>query len=173
MAVPHSRAGHKWFTQHHYGINTFPNDDHLEVLLKAVLVIAKGDGAISPEERNFFIGYLDAVGLPENRHNWPKDYQGDDRLEDLLAGSGALNDNTKRIILYTAILVSAVDGYHEGEHASVVKAGAILGVSEDVVNQIADQYRAEAKAFQQRNALLFANGRPAWVEDVIPHIHPW
>jgi len=160
MAVPQARAGNKWFTAHHYSLNSFPNSEQLQDLLKAVFVIAKGDGVISDSERHFFGGYLDAVGLPDSLHEFVQTYQGNDTLEHLLANSQAINDATKRVILYTAILVSGADGYADGEHAATLKAGAILGVSADVVNQLADQYRAEAKLAEARKALLFPHGQP-------------
>jgi len=160
MSITLERQGPKWFNNWWYGMNSFPNNDHSHALLKAVFVIARGDGVISNAERAFFFGYLDAVGLPESLHDFVRNYEGTDRLEDLLAGAEYINDATKRAILYTAILVAGADGYAEGEREATRRAANILGVSEHVINELEAQFFAEEKLRASRIALLFPNGHP-------------
>lgn len=44
-------------------MDSFPNDKNLLDLIKAVFICAGGDGEVSQTERDFFFGYLDAVGI--------------------------------------------------------------------------------------------------------------
>lgn len=128
--------------------------------MKAVFVCVKGDGVISQAERDFFFGYLDAVGIPESFHEFVRTYQGDDSLKDLLSESSGVSDVTKRVILYTAVIVSAADGYAEGEHAAIVKAAEALGLTEADVHEIEEQWKRDEANKQQRLKTLFPLGNP-------------
>jgi len=141
-------------------MDRFPGNEHLIELLKAVFVCAGGDNVISEEERTFFFGYLDSVGLPESLHEFVKTYDGKDSLEELLSTSSAINEATKRVILYTAMLVAGADGFADAEREAVLRAGKILGVSDDVVLQIEAQYRKDVQNTADRVALLFPEGNP-------------
>lgn len=45
-------------------------------------------------------------------HEWVKTYEGKDKLEDIIqTNSDAINDATKRCIIYTAMIVAGADGY--------------------------------------------------------------
>jgi hypothetical protein len=61
--VQQARAGSRWVTSWIYGMESFPNDKNLLDLIKAVFICAGGDGQVSQTEREFFFGYLDAVGM--------------------------------------------------------------------------------------------------------------
>jgi len=139
----------------------FPSDEHTIELLKAVFICVRGDGEISDKERQFFLGYLDAVGAPESLHPLINTYQGTDTLEELLKDAKAINENTKRAIIYTAIIVSGADGYAPVEHDEIVKMAGIMGVSADVVKQIEEVYFEDQKANEKRYKVLF------------PGTHPW
>jgi len=128
---------------------------------RRVFICVRGDGVISDKERQFFLGYLDAVGAPESLHPLINTYQGTDKLEDLLKDAKAINENTKRAIVYTAIIVSGADGYAPGEHNEIVKMAGLLGVSAEVVKQIEDQYFEDQKQNEKRYQVLF------------PGTHPW
>ena len=166
MAAQHTtqqeRHGSRWLTNWLYGMDCFPSNDHVMSLLKAVFICAAGDGKISDEERNFAFGYLDAVGVPDSMHDFIKNYQGkEDKLEDLINNKDAINEQTKRCIIYTAIIVAGADGYDDKEHEVVVKMAGRLGVDGAIVNQIRDQYQTDMKEREKRINLLF------------PGEHPW
>jgi hypothetical protein len=61
--VKQATAGAQWVTSWIYGMDSFPNDKNLLDLIKAVFICAAGDGEVSKTERDFFFGYLDAVGM--------------------------------------------------------------------------------------------------------------
>eukprot|EP01100_Stratorugosa_tubuloviscum_P006823 TRINITY_DN289_c0_g4_i2.p1 TRINITY_DN289_c0_g4~~TRINITY_DN289_c0_g4_i2.p1 ORF type:complete len:169 (+),score=44.38 TRINITY_DN289_c0_g4_i2:113-619(+) len=155
------RIGAQWFAKWFYGMDGFPVRDHALELIKAVFIVAGGDGSISETERNFFLGYLDAVGLPDDLHEFFKTYPGNERLEDILANSQSIKDDSaKRSILYTAILVAGSDGYAQGEHDQVVKFGAILGLSAEDVAQVEALAEAEKKQGEERRRILFRGNNP-------------
>ena|SRR3990167_2401435 len=155
------RPGAHWFGKWFYGIDGFPVKEHALELIKAVFTVAGGDGSISDVERNFFLGYLDAVGLPEELHEFIKTYPGGEKLEDILANAqGIKDDSAKRSILYTAILVASADGYAAGEHDQVVKFAGILGVSAEDVAEIEALAEAERKQGEERRRILFRGNNP-------------
>jgi len=160
MATQQQRVGGRWLTKWLFGMDFFPSDEHVLELLKAVLICARGDGVISDVERNFFVGYLDAVGSPDAAIALAKTYEGKESLETLLKDCKAVNENTKSVIIYNAVMVSAADGYAAGEHDSIVKMAGILGISPESVKHIEDQYFEDVKANEKREKVLFAAGHP-------------
>eukprot|EP00026_Physarum_polycephalum_P018196 Phypoly_transcript_19699.p1 GENE.Phypoly_transcript_19699~~Phypoly_transcript_19699.p1 ORF type:complete len:168 (+),score=35.36 Phypoly_transcript_19699:158-661(+) len=160
--VKPATAGSHWVTNWIYGMDSFPSDKNLLDLIKAVFICAGGDGEVSKTERDFFFGYLDAVGIPASLHEFVKTYPAKESLEDVMkANPSAINEATKRVIIYTAIIVAGSDGYADGEHTQIVKMAAKLGVDNSVVDQIRKQYEADQKLRQERISLLF------------PGEHPW
>jgi len=159
--VQQERAGSRWVTSWIYGMDSFPNDKDLLDLVKAVFICAKGDGEISKTERDFFFGYLDAIGVPESLHEWVKTYPATDSLDEVMkANPEAINESTKRLLVYVAMLVAGSDGYADSEHEQIVKMANKLGVDNEVVNQIRVQYETDLRVRKERVALLFPGDHP-------------
>ena len=128
--------------------------------LKAVLICAKGDGVLAPEERNWVAGRA-ACYHHDSEYELAKTYQADEDLLSVLAQAPTLNKSGRRAVIYIAIQACAADGeYHPDERASVHKLAKYLGIEEDVVNQIEEICVEEAKAREKRKAVLFPEGVP-------------
>jgi len=125
-----------------------------------VIVVAAGDGDISAAEREFLIGYLHAVGVPQEIIALASTYAGKDKIEDLKI-SASLSDSTKHVILYTAVIVAGADGLADAEVAALVKIGAKLGLPETETQKVVHQYKTDLEANKARVAVLF------------PVAHPW
>jgi len=141
-------------------MNSFPADADAAELVKAVLVVAAGDGDISATEREFLVGYLHTVGVPQEVIALAGTYAGKDKIEDLKI-SPALSDSAKHVILYTAVLVAGSDGLADAEVAALVKIGAKIGLPESETQKVVAQYKKDLESNKARVAILF------------PVAHPW
>jgi len=154
------RDGNLWILNNLYGIKTFPPGGEYKNLAKAVLICAKGDGVLAPEERNWLVGRAACYG-DRDAYEFAKTYQADEDLLEVLAQDPILDKNLRRIIIYVAIQTCAADGeYHPDERAQIHKMAKYIGIEEDVVNQIEEFCLEEAKMREKRIALMFPEGIP-------------
>ncbi|NES83094.1 MAG: hypothetical protein F6K10_17735 [Moorea sp. SIO2B7] len=152
--------GRLWLYNELYGIKTIPPEQDYNALVKAVLICAKGDGVLTPEERNWVVG-RSACYHSNTEYGMAKDYPADDDLLEVLAQAPTLDKNGRRAIIYAAIKACAADAeYHPDEQASVHKMAKYLGIEEDVVNQIEEICMSEAKMREKRIAVMFPEGIP-------------
>lgn len=153
--------GKVWLLNHFYGVETTPPDQDYEAFIKALLICAKGDGIIEPEERNWIAGRAAVFG--KTGYELAKTYPADEDILDVLADSPIANKHSRRIILYTAIQACSADReYHEEERAAVYKMAKRLGVEEEVVKQIEQLCIEEAQSREKRISLLFPEGIPSF-----------
>ncbi len=154
------RDGRLWLMKDLYGMKTVPPAQDYNAFVKAVLICAKGDGVLTPEERNWVVGRA-ACYYTNNEYEVAKNYPADEDLLEVLAQAPKLNQSGRRVIIYVAIQACAADGsYHPDERASVHKMAKYLGIEEDVVNQIEEYCIEEAKMREKRIALMFTEGIP-------------
>ncbi|NEP52239.1 MAG: hypothetical protein F6K65_26950 [Moorea sp. SIO3C2] len=154
------RDGRLWLMKDLYGMKTVPPAQDYNAFVKAVLICAKGDGVLTPEERNWVVGRA-ACYYTNNEYEVAKNYPADEDLLEVLAQAPTLNQSGRRVIIYVAIQACAADGeYHPDERASVQKMAKYLGIEEDVVNQIEEYCIEEAKMREKRIALMFTEGIP-------------
>ena len=142
-------------------MKTAPPEREFEVFTKAVLICAKGDGVLAPEERTWIAGLAACYNTKNSEYEMAKTYQGDDELLQLIAKIPAINNSGRRAVIYIAIKACAADGeYHPDERASVHKLAKYLGIEEDEVTQIEEICTEEAKIREKRIAALFPEGIP-------------
>lgn len=109
---------------------------------RAVVTIAAADGVLSERERTFFVGRMRAFGATEERVRAVLDFDvASARIEEVVQplvqfGPGAA-------MLYDAIKVASVDGYHAKEREAVEQAARLLGVPMDKVRAIEGVVQAE------------------------------
>ncbi len=144
-----------WIMDELYGIKEVPPQQDYESFTKAVLICAKGDGTISPEERGWFAGRSAAYRNTKG-YELAKIYAGDDDLQEVLAGSANVASRKGRlIIIYVAIQTCTADGeYHSGEQEKVREMAAKLGIEESVVQEIEQLCVEEAEIRKKRLAIL-------------------
>ncbi|NER27573.1 MAG: hypothetical protein F6J89_08040 [Symploca sp. SIO1C4] len=154
------RDGRLWLMKQLYGMKTIPPAGDYNAFVKAVLICAKGDGALTPEERNWIIG-RSACYYTNAEYEVAKNYPADEDLLEVLAQAPTLNESGRRVIIYVAIQACAADReYHPDERAAVSKMAKYLGIEEDVVNQIEEICISEAKMREKRITVMFPGGIP-------------
>lgn len=144
-----------WMMDELYGIKEVPPDQDSESFTKAVLICAKADGTILPEERAWFVG-CSAAYQNTKGYELAKNYAGDDDLQKVLAGSSNVASRKGRlIIIYVAIKTCISDAeYHPDEEKKIHQMAAQLGIEESVVREIEQLCVKEAEMRQKRLALL-------------------
>ncbi|AOX04063.1 hypothetical protein BJP34_01130 [Moorena producens PAL-8-15-08-1] len=151
--------GKLWIMKEVYGAKTLPKTESYETFIKSALICAKGDGVLTPEERDWVVGR--AAAFRNSGYELAKTYPADEDLLDVLANSSTLNKSGRRMIIYVAIQACAADGeFHPDERAKVHKMAQSLGIEEDVINEIEQFCMEEAKMREKRIALIFPEGVP-------------
>jgi hypothetical protein len=134
-----------WLSHETWGIEPRENRD-LAAIAKAVLICAQGDGQVSPAERAWMIGAYAARGVPVELIDELRTYEGKDDLAGVLAGT-SVQHAAPRVVVYMALQACAADGALHGlEVAAIVKMGALIGVSEEVVMQLKAVFEEEQAA---------------------------
>lgn len=154
-----NQDGSLWLFNQLYGMNVIPPTEAQDVFIKAVLICAKGDGVISPEERDWVVRRAAALRNPS--YELAKTYTADEDLLEVISKSSAVDKSGRRTIIYVAIQACAADGeYNSEEREKVHQMAKFLGIEEEVVNQIEQFCAEEAKMREQRISLIFPEGVP-------------
>lgn len=128
----HSSSAQSFAFRRRLGYDPRVTLEQMGRIAHAVMIIVGADGKVSETEWNHYVEIGRAYGVPEPMIAELKDFDyRNGRLEDYLAGlpPGA----PTLVMLYDAIEVSSVDGYHEAERANVYKAAKLLGVDPGIV----------------------------------------
>jgi tellurite resistance protein len=147
-----------WVYKHLQGSNQQLPDEAIGTFAKALLIAAKGDNVLSPEERDWVIGLTAAKGASEALLAELDTYSGDEDVKSVLQ-SNPISNKSRRNLIYCAIQASGADGiYNEGEKAAIRNIASKLGISEDVVAQLEKLYQEEKELFDNKISLLFPDG---------------
>jgi uncharacterized membrane protein YebE (DUF533 family) len=147
-----------WVYKHLQGANKQLPDEAIGTFAKALLIAAKGDNVLSPDERDWVIGLTAAKGASEALLAELETYDGDEDIESLLQ-SNPVSNKSRRNLIYTAIQASDADGtYNEGEKAAIRNIAAKLGIGEDIVVKLEEFYQKEKEFFAAKITLLFPEG---------------
>lgn len=159
MTTDVGQLARAWLANETWGIA--PREDRdLAAIAKAVLICAQGDGQVTPAERDWMIGAYAARGVPAALIDELRAYEGKDDLAAVLAGT-SVAQAAPRVVVYMALQACAADGtLHDLEVAAIVKMGALVGVSEDVVKQLKAVFEEEQAVRRKRIALAFPDGPP-------------
>ena len=127
---------------------------------KALLNCANGDGKITPQERDWIMGYLTAAGHPDAVLEQLRVYQGTERIEDLVGRSPALGASRRHLVA-DAIRACSSDGeFHAAERAAVLQMAERMGVDPAVVEQLEAAQHDEQQARQRRFRIACPGGFP-------------
>ena len=151
-----------WFFQDTFGwhLSDLPPDDTYEALTKAMFICAKGDRTLTPEERDWIIGFSAIRGMPLSLIDDLKNYDATEDLGEVVSRTFQAT-KAKRAAIYFAIRACSADAsYHEGEQAAVRKLANTIGVSEDEVSQLEAMCLEEQRLREKRVRLLFPDGLP-------------
>jgi len=120
-------------------INTKIDEDTLEQFAKSLMIVSGADGHLSVWERGWLAAYLDAYGASPAliRRIEDFDYK-EEKLETYLVPllDGDYSRWVRRSLLQGAIRMARADAVAPEEAASIQRVGAMLGMSEDTVEEI-------------------------------------
>jgi tellurite resistance protein len=149
-----------WTMNWFFGFNQIPTDEDCCIYMKSVLCGAKADGVLSPEEKDWALGFCASWGVADWVIEELKTYEGDEAIEEVIARSPQVS-MAQRDLLLTTIWVCAADGkYHEQEKAKIRQMASILGVKEEIVEQLEQLQQEESALQQKRIKLLYPQNSP-------------
>lgn len=156
MAI--DNTGLLWLFKERYGFSKVPSLEAYDGYIKSLLLCANGDGQLSPQERDWVVGFAYAVGASDSLIEEIKSYEATEDIETVIS-LGVESNGSRRYLVYEAIQACSADGeYSELERATIIKMAAKLGISEDVVQQIEEIYIEEMKLREKRQALMYPDG---------------
>jgi hypothetical protein len=154
------KLGQSWIFNWFFGFQNIPTDEDCCIYMKSVLCCAKGDGIMAPEEKDWAIGFCASWGVADWVIEELKTYEADENLEEVIARSPQVSI-AQRDLLLTAIRACAADGeFHEEEKAKIRQMASIIGVSEEIVEQLEQLQKEEAALRQKRINLLYPERSP-------------
>ncbi|MBE8985840.1 hypothetical protein [Nostoc sp. LEGE 12450] len=154
------KLGSSWLMNWFFGFNQIPTNEDSNIYMKAVLCCAKGDRVLSPEEHDWALGFCASWGVADWVIQDLRSYEADEALEEVIARSPQVS-MAQRDILLTAIWVSAANKeYQEKEKAKVRQMASILGITEEIVEQLEQLQQEEAALRQKRLDLLYPQKSP-------------
>jgi tellurite resistance protein len=154
------KIGSAWTFNWFFGFSEIPTDEDCCIYMKSVLCCAKADGVLSPEEKNWAIGFCASWGVADWVIEELQKYEGDEDLKEVIARSPQVSI-AQRDILLTAIRTCAADGeFHELEKAKIREMASIIGVPEEAVDQLEQLKNEELALRQKRIKLLYPEKSP-------------
>ncbi|WP_445632860.1 Co-chaperone DjlA N-terminal domain-containing protein [Nostoc sp. DSM 114161] len=154
------KLGQSWIFNWFFGFDQTPTNEDSCIYIKSVLCCAKGDGILSQEEKDWAIGFCASWGVEDWVIEELKAYEANEPLEEVIALSPQVSI-AQRDILLSAIWASAADKeYHEQEKAKIRQMASIIGVSEEIVEQLEQLQKEESALRQKRLKLLYPEKSP-------------
>jgi hypothetical protein len=149
----------EWLFQHEWNFGELPPASAVSNYMKSLLICTKGDGVISPQEREWVVGYSAAMGGSAELVEEMRTYEGDDDLASLVSMEPSV-DASRGALVFDAIRASDADGeLAPGELETIREMAGLLGVPE-VVDPLYDLYKQESDIRAKRNALTHPSGAP-------------
>jgi uncharacterized membrane protein YebE (DUF533 family) len=154
------KLGQSWIFNWFFGFSEIPTDEDSCIYMKSVLCCAKGDGVLSSEEKDWAIGFCASWGVADWVIEELKAYEADEHIEEVIARSPQVS-MAQRDLLLTAIRASAADGeLHEQEKQKIRQMASIIGVEEEIVEQLNQLHQEELALRQKRVKLLYPKKSP-------------
>ncbi len=148
----------------HFGFETTPPKTNPEVvnsMAKAVFSIINGDGKVTAKERAWVKGYFATKGYSDDVVDSVDTMQPLPVEEIVALMAESILRFGANALLYDAIRAASADrDYPAGEHHTVMKVAAALGVSAKTVALIEQLVLDEQELLTRRVALLFPHGHP-------------
>ncbi|MFD5558601.1 TerB family tellurite resistance protein [Streptomyces sp. NPDC127068] len=152
----------KWLFKQDWAFNTAPDFGDVRVYAKALLVVARGDGVISPEERDWVLGYIAALtGSDAQLQQELADYAADDDVVALVETASAVTLHSRTPLIFDALRACDADGdLAPGEIEQIKRMASALGITEEAVDRLKEFYFEEKAARVARIAAVFPQGTP-------------
>jgi hypothetical protein len=154
------KLGQSWIFNWFFGFNQIPTNEDSCIYMKSVLCCAKGDEVLSSEEKNWAIGFCASWGVEDWVIDELKAYEADEPLEEVIARSPQVSMAQRDILLSAIWACAANKEYHEKEKAKIRHMASILGVTEEMVEQLEQLQQEESALRQKRMQLLYPEKSP-------------
>ncbi|MFJ1753951.1 hypothetical protein [Kitasatospora sp. NPDC088134] len=151
-----------WLFRQDWAFSTLPDFGDIRIYAKALLVAAKGDGVLAPEERDWVLGYMGTLtgGNPDLLRELAA-YPADEDVVALVESSEVLARVTRVPLVFDALRACDADGViAPGELEQIKRLAAALGVPEETVDRLREAHRQEKQAREARIAAVFPEGTP-------------
>ena len=156
---PHE-VGRKWVFEDMW---EFTSEVPIPVILdyfKACMVCANADGELSDPERAWCVGYCAALGATPDTLAELEAYAGDEDVNAVI-DRASLTGIANRPLAYDSIRACSADGeLSEGEHATIRKMAAKMGVTDDELAELVGIYADERALRDRRIKVCFPQGTP-------------
>lgn len=129
---------------------------------KVVLTIVAADGRVSDRERSVFLGMMRSYGVSDEEIRAIGAFQPSAQMIEALVQQGA--PPFLRSLVYDAIRVARVDGFHQKEREATERIVQKLGLERGLVGGIEALLRIEDAVANARNELMQTPAQlpPAW-----------
>lgn len=154
------KLGSSWILNWFFGFNQIPTNEDSCIYTKAVLCCAKGDGILSPEEKDWALGFCASWGVADWVIEELTTYEADEPIEEVIARSPQVSMAQRDIILSAIWVCAANKEYQDKEKAKIRYMASILGVSEEIVEQLEQLQQEESALRQKRLNLLYPKESP-------------
>ncbi|NEQ74432.1 MAG: hypothetical protein F6K23_16180 [Okeania sp. SIO2C9] len=147
----------RWAIKEQWGwsSDTYLSDEEGLDLLKALLVCTKGDAVISEAEREWALGFAACREMPMSIIEAGRAYDANEDIADILSRSPIVQKGKKGVIYWAIKACSADAEYNDLEKAAIRKMAGLMGVSEQVVEEMEAVISEEQKLMDKRNALVY------------------
>ncbi|MFN6464057.1 MAG: TerB family tellurite resistance protein [Nostoc sp. DedVER02] len=154
------KLGKSWIFNWFFGFNQIPTNEDSSTYMKSVLCCANADEVLSAEEKDWALGFCASWGVEDWVIEELKTYKADEDLTEVIARSPQVSI-AQRDLLLTAIWACAADGeLHEKEKIKIRQMASILGVKEEIVEQLEQLQQEESALRQKRLKLLYPEKSP-------------
>ena len=155
-----SDAGLLWLFHENYGFKMIPPPMDYDSFIKLLLICANGDGRITPEERGWIVGWVDAFRGPDSAIELSKSYDGRGDIASIVDASPGVRMSAAAIVYYGIYAAGADGELSPGEVAALKKVAAALGITLTKVDDLIDLYHEERHLRAKRLRHIYPNGIP-------------
>ncbi|MFJ5228385.1 hypothetical protein ACIQBJ_00670 [Kitasatospora sp. NPDC088391] len=151
-----------WLFGQDWTFTTVPDFGDIRAYAKALLVAARGDGVLAPEERDWVLGYIGTLtGGDRGLLRELAAYPADEDVVALVEGSAVLSRVARVPLVFDALRACDADGViAPGEIEQIKRLAAALGIPEETVDRLQEAHHREKAARAARIALVFPDGTP-------------
>ncbi len=154
-------VGDRWFLNFDRGFEDKPSVLDYDSYWKSLLICANGDGTLTPEEREWVIGYCAASGGSDQLLEVLRRYPAIDDIHVVMSKSTLIFNYGARCLLLDAIRASGSDGIlSAGELKVIRRMASELNISPHAISKIEELYAEEQALRDKRINLLFPDGNP-------------
>ena len=157
MSNENSLIASRWYVKEQWGwsYDSYISEEDALAYLKALLICTKGDGIISEAEREYVIGFVACRELPLSIIEAARTYDANEDIADIISHNTIVQKGKKAIIYWAIKACSADAEYNNQEKAAVRKMAGLMGVPEEIVEEIEAVIIEEQKLKEKRNALVY------------------